>query len=54
VPTRPLVPADDAGKVIGARGLSAAKTERTIVGGNNFRATGSACTNGNVIILWRK
>jgi len=42
VPTRPLGPADDAGKVIGARGLSAAKNERTIVGGKNFRATGSA------------
>jgi hypothetical protein len=36
VPPRPLVPADDAGKVIGARGLSAAKTERTTVGGKNF------------------
>lgn len=32
---QPLVPADVAGKVIGARGLSEAKTERTIVGGNN-------------------
>jgi hypothetical protein len=42
VSTRPLGPADDAGKVIGARGLSAAKTERTIVGGKNFRAIGSA------------